>query len=201
MALKWPQWRLTQQRGENSLFSGIGATDLYQSPLPFLVHACNNGPWMVFLGRYLSNWENVSINTIKPDWRAKNLCANFRLSHFRPCGFGQVCKPHFIWDWKRLWCQEGLGAGGEGDDRGWDGWMASLTRWTWVWVNSGSWWWTGRPGVLQFMGSQRAGHDWATELNWTDSHIPRNSEIRHRRSGLSFWDANLLISLSSLRAI
>ena len=61
--------------------------------------------------------------------------------------------------WKRLWCWEGLGAGGEGDDRGWDGWMASLTLWTWVWVNSGSWWWTGRPGVLWFMGSQRVGHD------------------------------------------
>ena len=60
---------------------------------------------------------------------------------------------------KRLWCWEGLGAGGEGDDRGWDGWMASRTRWTWVWVNSGSWWWTGRPGVLQFMGSQRVRHN------------------------------------------
>ena len=65
------------------------------------------------------------------------------------------------------WCWEGLGAGGEGDDRGWDGWMASPTRWTWVWVNSGSWWGTGSPGVLQSMGSQRVGHDWATELNWT----------------------------------
>ena len=62
---------------------------------------------------------------------------------------------------------EGLGAGGEGDDRGWDGWMASLTWWTWAWVNSGSWWWTGRPGVLQFMGWQRVGHDWATEPNWS----------------------------------
>ena len=51
-------------------------------------------------------------------------------------------------------------------DRGWDSWMASLTRRTWVWVNSGSWWWTGRPGVLRFMGSQRVGHDWVTELNW-----------------------------------
>ena len=71
--------------------------------------------------------------------------------------------------WKRLWCWEGLGAVGEGDDRGWDGWMASPTQWTWVWVNSGSWWWTGRPGVLQLMGSQRVGHDWATELNWTAS--------------------------------
>ena len=69
--------------------------------------------------------------------------------------------------WKRLWCWEGLGAGGEGDDRGWDVWMASLTRWMWVWVNSGNWWWTGRPGMLQFMGSQRVGHDWS-ELNWTE---------------------------------
>ena len=60
-----------------------------------------------------------------------------------------------------------LGAEGEGDDRGWDGWMALLTRWMWVWVISGSWWWTGRPVVLGFMGSQRVGHDWATELNWS----------------------------------
>ena len=66
------------------------------------------------------------------------------------------------------WCWEGLEAGGEGDDRGWDGWMASRTRWTWVWVNSRRWWWTGRPGVLQIMGLQRVGHDWTTELNWTE---------------------------------
>ena len=66
--------------------------------------------------------------------------------------------------WKRPWCWEGLGVGGEGDDRGWEGWMASPTRWTWVGVNSGSWWWTGRPGMLRFMGSQRVGHDWVTEL-------------------------------------
>ena len=52
------------------------------------------------------------------------------------------------------------------DDRGWDSWMASPTQWTWVWVDSGSWWWAGRPGMLQFMGSQRVGHNWATELNW-----------------------------------
>ena len=66
--------------------------------------------------------------------------------------------------WKRPWCWEGLGAGGEGDNRGWNSWMASPTQWTWVWVNFGCWWWTGRPGVLQFMGSQRIGHNWATEL-------------------------------------
>ena len=70
--------------------------------------------------------------------------------------------------WKRPWCWERLRAG-EGDDRGWDGWMASPTRWTWVWVDSRSWWWIGRPGVLQFMGLQGVRHDWATELNWTES--------------------------------
>ena len=81
---------------------------------------------------------------------------------------------HLMWrvdeltHWKRPWCWEGLGAGGEGDDRGWDGWMASLTRWAWVWVNSRSLWWTGRPGGLRFMGLQRVRHDWATELNWTE---------------------------------
>ena len=69
---------------------------------------------------------------------------------------------------KRPWCWERLKAGGEGDERGWDGWMASPTQWTWVWVNSWSWWWTRRPGVLWFMGSQRVGHDWATELNWIE---------------------------------
>ena len=68
---------------------------------------------------------------------------------------------------KRLWCWERLRTGGEGADRGWDGWMASPTQWTWVWVDSGSWWWTGRSGVLRFMGLQRVGHDWAIELNWS----------------------------------
>ena len=81
--------------------------------------------------------------------------------------------------WKRLWCWEGLGAGGEGDDRGWDGWMALLTRRTWIWVNSGSWWWTGRPGVLWFMGSQRVRHDWATDLFWSEA----TKEQRHTGTG------------------
>ena len=67
---------------------------------------------------------------------------------------------------KRPWCWERLKVGGEGDNRGLDDWMVSLTQWTWVWVNSRSWWWIGRPGVLQSMGSQRVGHDWMTVLNW-----------------------------------
>ena len=63
---------------------------------------------------------------------------------------------------------ERLKAGGEGDNRGWDGWMAPLTWWTWVWASSGSWWWTGRPDVLQSTGSQRVWHDWVTKLNWSE---------------------------------
>ena len=80
--------------------------------------------------------------------------------------FATWCKE--LTHWKRPWCWERLRAGEEGDDRGWDGWMASSTQWTWVLVDSGSWWLTGRPGVLRFIGSQRVGHDWATELNWTE---------------------------------
>ena len=86
-------------------------------------------------------------------------------------------------NWKRPWCWQGLGAGGEGDDRGWDGWMASPTQCIWVWVNSGNWWWTGRPGVLQFMGSQRVGHDWVTELNWNDG-SSTSSFLRNRHTVL-----------------
>ena len=70
---------------------------------------------------------------------------------------------------------EAVKAGGEGDGRGWDGWMALLTQWTGVWASSGSWWWTGRPGVLQSMGSQRVRHDWVTELNWTKLKNKRDS--------------------------
>jgi len=74
-----------------------------------------------------------------------------------------LCKE--LTHWKRPWCWERLKVGGEGDDRGWDGWMASLTRWTWVWANSGRWWWTGRPDVLQSVGWPTFGHDWVTENN------------------------------------
>ena len=69
--------------------------------------------------------------------------------------------------WKWPWCWERLRAGGNGEDRGWDGWMAPPTLWTWVWVISGSWWWTGKSAMLQSMGFQRVRHDWANELNWT----------------------------------
>ena len=79
---------------------------------------------------------------------------------------------------KRPWCWERLKAG-EGDDRGWDDWMASPTQWTWVCVNSGSWWWTGRPGMLQFMGSQRVGHDLGTEQQqeWKEGIVKKQAKI------------------------
>ena len=81
---------------------------------------------------------------------------------------------------KRPRCWERLRAGGEEDSRGWDGWMASPTQWLWVWVNSRSWWWTGRPGVLRFVGLQRVRHDWATELS-----------VYYYSVGLSYGPADL----------
>ena len=89
---------------------------------------------------------------------------------------------------KWLCCWERLRAGGEGDNRGWDGWMASPTQWTWVCVDSGSWWWTGRPGVLRFMGLQRVEHSWAAELNWTDEKdtIVTNYKMTVQWNRLSF---------------
>ena len=90
--------------------------------------------------------------------------------------------PEELTHWKRLWCLEGLKARVEEDDRGWDGWMASPTRWTWVWVNSGSWWWTGRPVMLQSTGSQRVRHYWATELNWAISYSRGSSQFIYQTS-------------------
>ena len=88
----------------------------------------------------------------------------------------------------RPWCWERLRAGGEGDNKGWDGWMASLTQWTWIWVTSGSWWWTGRSGMLRFMGWQRVGYDRVTELKWSESHSVVSDSLRPH--GLySLWNS------------
>ena len=81
---------------------------------------------------------------------------------------------------KRPRCWERLKVGGEGDDRGCNGWMASLTQWTWVWVSSGSCWWIGKPGMLLFIGSQRAGHDCATELNWGTDFMTWKHQMREK---------------------
>ena len=80
---------------------------------------------------------------------------------------------------KRPWCWERLEAGREGDNRGWDGWMASLTQWTLVWMNSRRWWWTGRPGMLWFVGSQRVRHEWANELTDWYNHTGMNAILTY----------------------
>ena len=129
------------------LTSEWNKTDKYRNPLDSKeiqpVHPKGNQSW-IFIGR--TDAEAETPNTLAT-W-----CEE--LTH-----------------WKRPWCWERLKAWREGDDGGWDGWMASPTQWTRVWVNFGSWWWTGRPGMLQSMGLQRVRHDWAIELNWEESHI------------------------------
>ena len=117
------------------------------------------------------SWESLGLqgDPTSPSWRRSVLGVHWKdwCWSWNSSTLATWCEE--LTYWKRPWCCEGLWAGGEGDDRGWDGWMASSTRWAWVWVNSRSWWWTGRPGVLRFMGSQRVRHDWATELNWNMS--------------------------------
>ena len=111
---------------------------------------------------WTSRGSNQSIlKEISPEYSLERLMLKLKLQYF-----GHLTRRTDSLE--RPWCWERLKEGGEGDDRGWDGWMASPTQWTWVWASSGSWWWTERPGVLQSMGSQWVGHDWATELNWTD---------------------------------
>ena len=104
-----------------------------------------------------SNWS--ILKEISPGCSLEELMLKLKLQYF-----GHLMRRTDSLE--RPWWWERLKMGGDGDDRGWDGRMASLTWWTWVWVNSSSWWWAGRPGVLQSMGSQRVGHGWGTELNW-----------------------------------
>ena len=104
--------------------------------------------------------SNQSIlKEISPEYSLEGLMLKLKLQHFG----------HLLWrsdSWKRPWCWERLRAEREGDNRGWDGWMALPTQWTWVWESSGSWWWPGKPGVLQSMGSWRVGQ--TERLNWTE---------------------------------
>ena len=100
------------------------------------------------------------LKKINPDYSLEGLMLKLKLQYFG----------YLMWriDSMEKTLMLGKIEGEEGDDRGWDGWMASPTQWRWVWVSSGSWWWTGRPGMLQSMGLQRVGHNWVTELNWTE---------------------------------
>ena len=137
------------------------------------------------------SWESLGLQggSTSPSWRRSVLGVHWK---------------DWCWSWnsnilatwceeltllKRPWRWERLRAG-EGDDRGWDGWMASPTQWTWVWVISRSWWWTERPSMLQSIGSQRVGHDWVTELNWMIGYylkIKRIKYLKSKRIQVSAW--------------
>ena len=106
--------------------------------------------------------SNQSIlREISPGYSLERMMLKLKLQYFG----------HFMWrvdSLEKTLMLGGIGAGGRGDDRWRDGWMASRTQWMWVWVNAGRLWWTGRPGTLWFMGSQRVGHDWGIELKWIE---------------------------------
>ena len=110
------------------------------------------------------------LKEISPEYSLEGLTLKLILQYFG----------HLMWrtdSFEKTLILERLKAG-EGDDRGWDGWMVSPPQWTWIWTSSGSWWWTGKPGVLQSMGSQRVRHDWVTELNWiSDDEMEKGDTI------------------------
>ena len=120
--------------------------------------------WTVVLERLLrvpwTAWRSNQyiLKETNPEYSLERLMLKLKLQYFG----------HLMWCWERL------KVGGEWDNRGWDGWMSSLTQWTWVWVTSGSWWWPGRPGLPQSMGSRRVGHDWATQVKWTELWLAGN---------------------------
>ena len=107
--------------------------------------------------------SNISIlKEISPEYSLEGLMLKLKLQYF-----GHLMQRADSFEKTLIWKERLMGRG-EGDNRGWYGWMASPIQWSWVWVNSGSWWWTGRPGMLQYMGLQRVGHDCGTELNQTE---------------------------------
>ena len=120
------------------------------------------------------SWESLELQGDPTNWSSRKSVLNIHWKDWYWSWNSIILATWYeeLIHWKRPWCWERLKAGGQGDDRGWDSQMASPTRWTWVWVSSGSWWWTERHGVLQSMGSQRVGHYWATELSRAGTSVP-----------------------------
>ena len=123
--------------------------------------------WTIKKAEWVGEWSRSVVSNslrphflkeISPEYSLERLMLNLKYSNT----LATWCEE--LTHLKRPWCWERLKARGEGDDRGWHGWIASPTRWTWVWASSGNWWWTGKPGMLQSIGLQRVGHNWVTEL-------------------------------------
>ena len=151
------------------VFINRSVTKFFRSLIPFnnyLIDAFELWCWRRLLrAPWTARRSNQSIlKEISPEYSFEGLMLKLKLQFLVTC-----CKE--LTPLKRPWCWESLKAGGEWDDRGWDDWKASSTRWTWVWASSGGWWWTGKLGVLQSMGSQKAGHDCVTELQSHDTYI------------------------------
>ena len=139
--------------------------------------------WTVVLEKTLESLLDCKIKSIlkeiNPEYSFEGLMLKLKLQYF-----GHLMQ--WMTQWKRPWCWETLRAREEGGDRGWDGWMASPTRWTWVWVASGSWWWTGKPGVLQFVGWQKVRHNLATEQQQPEF-LPGKFHGQRHLEGCSLW--------------
>ena len=131
--------------------------------------------WTVVLGKTLESL-GLQGDPTSPSWRRSVLGVHWKdwCWSWNSNTLATSCEE--LTHWKRPWCWERLGAGGEGDDGTWDGWMASLTQWSWVWVISGSWWWTGRSGMLRFMGLQ----SWTQLSDWTElkQECKQNDQLR-----------------------
>ena len=132
--------------------------------------------------------SNQSIlKEISPGCSLEGLMLKLKLQYFG----------HLMWradSFEKILMLGKIEGGRRRDDRGWDGWMASPTQWTWIWVNSGSSWWTGRPGVLQSMRSQRIGHDWATELNWFSPWLTYIAKLKSIwLSTCDFWNSGIYL--------
>ena len=139
------------------------------------------------------SWESLGLEVLNIHW--KDWCWRWSFNTLVTC-----CEELTLW--KRSWCWERLKAGGEGVDRGWDGWIASPTWWTWVWASFRTWWWIGKPGVLQSLGFQRVGQGWVTKLTWRnlilqmkrmDFQVYVPPEPTHKNFAyLAFWPFNAM---------
>ena len=158
------QRRYFADKGPSSQIYGFSSTHVWMWELDHKDSwvSKNTCFWTMVLEKTLETWtarrSNQSIlKEISPHYSLEGLMLKLKLQYF-----GHLIGRTDSLEKTRCW--ERLKAGGKGEDRGWDGWMATRTWWTWVWASSGSWWWTGKPGVMQSMGSQRVRHNWVTEL-------------------------------------